>query len=420
MYERAMERVRGTLQRFPRSLWLLAAANFILFTARGMTMPFLVIFFGQIVGLGEGMVGAGIFVNAVVGVVFTLAVAGLIDRLGARLVLIATIVGVAVMTASFPLATTPSLFFLVMVLHGCASQLYWPASDTFATSMVSMDQMGEMFALLRVANALGIGAGGLLGGLIVAGGTLDQYRVLYLSSGAGIALAALMIVTLVRRPGTAVPSPRAGSANAGSWREVLADRRYIFSQVVMFILLAAFTQLQVSAPPFLRKEAGVSEAVIGLLFAINTVIVVALQIPVAARIGSWGRGTTFAVAALFWIVAYAMIGASPWLSLLPFAAIIIYTVGEMLFMPTTGVLVVELAPERLRGRYLAGSSVTWGLAWGVASWGSGAILGSSSPLLLWPALIGVLIVGGLGGLLFDRMGGTRRAAAPAVQLGDGD
>lgn len=385
-----------------------------------MTTPFLVIFFGQVVGLGEGLVGAGIFVNAVVGVAFTLAVAGLIDRVGARRVLIATVVGVAAALAMFPLATTPLLFFLVMVWYGCASQLYWPASDTFATSLVPMQQMGEMFALLRVANALGIGGGGLLGGLLVAGGTFSEYRVLYLASGAAMAVGALLLVTLVRQPARAERHEDVAAARAGSWREVLADQRFVVSQVVMFLLLAAFTQLQVSAPPYLRKEAGVGEALIGLLFAMNTAIVVVAQIPVAARIANWGRGTTFALAALFWIVAYAMIGASPWLSLLPFVAIGIYTLGEMLFMPTTGVLVVELAPEHLRGRYLAGSSVTWGIAWGVASWGSGAILGSSQPVLLWPALMVVLLVGGLGGLLFDRMHRRARPTRPAAQLGESD
>ena len=44
-------------------------------------------------------------------------------------------------------------------------------------------------------------------------------------------------------------------------------------------------------------------------------------------------------------------------------------------MPTSGVIVVELAPERLRGRYLAFRSVIWGMSWGLSSWASGSVLG---------------------------------------------
>ena len=262
-----------------------------------------------------------------------------------------------------------------------------------------------MFALLRVANAIGIGAGGLIGGLIVTGGSLAAYRVLYLSAGLGIAAAAAMILALVRPPEHPVASARDGQvsdAGSGSWREVLADRRFMLSQAVMFVLLCAFTQLQVSAPPYLRAEAGLSEAAIGLLFTINTVVVVIGQIAVARRIADWRRGATLAVAAFFWIVAYALIGMSPRLGALPFVAIAVYTVGEMCFMPTSGVLVVELAPERLRGRYLAFSSVIWGGAWGLASWLAGVILGSERPVLLWPALIAILLVGIVGALALDR------------------
>ncbi len=408
-----IDRLGATARRYPRPLWLLAISNFVLFTARGMTMPFLVIFFGQVLGLGEGLVGAGIAANAAVGIAFTFLAAGLIDRAGPRATLIATIAGIAAMTACFPLATTPLLFFGVMVLHGCASQLYWPAGDALATSLVPVEQAGEMFAMLRVASALGIGAGGLVGGLMVADGTLPEYRALYLTSALGSLLGGALILALVRPPLRPAREQRRGE-QAGSWREVFADRRFVYSQVVMFVLLSAFTQLQVSAPPYLKREAGIGEASIGLLFSINTVIVVAAQIPVARWIAGWGRGATFALAAACWSVAFALIGASPWLPLLPFAAIVVYTLGEMLFMPTSGVVVVELAPERLRGRYLALSSVVWGGAWGLASWASGTVLGSSHPTLLWPGLIGVLVAGALGALRYDRLAGaSRRPPAPA-------
>lgn len=416
-----IEQLRARVDHFPRSLWLLAFANLVLFTARGMTIPFLVIFFGQIVGLGVGLVGAGIAASSIVGVAFTLVVAGTIDRFGARTMLIITIAGTGLTTAFFPVSTTPVLFFSIMVLQGLFSQLYWPSSDALATSLVPVSLAGEMFAMLRVANALGIGAGGLIGGLMVAGGAEAQYRVLYLTAAAGILAAGLLVFLLVRSPRRLETESEAGNApNAGSWSDVLHDRRFMFSQAVMFVLLAAFTQLQVSAPPYLRAQAGIDEALIGLLFTINTVIVVVAQLWVARKIARWGRGFTLAAAAVFWSISYVMIGASPWLSILPFAAIVIYTVGEMMFMPTSGVIVVELAPEHLRGRYLAFGSVIWGTAWGLSSWASGTVLGSAHPVLLWPALIGVLALGALGGILFDRIASIPAFGPSQVTVADSD
>ncbi|MGA7671229.1 MAG: MFS transporter, partial [Nitrolancea sp.] len=417
----AIQNLRSRANHFPRSLWLLAFANFVLFTARGMTIPFLVIYFGQVIGLGVGLVGAGIAASSIVGVAFTLVAAGTIDRFGARSMLIVTIAGTGITTAFFPISTTRILFFAIMILQGLFSQLYWPSSDALATSLVPMSQAGEMFAMLRVANALGIGAGGLIGGLIVAGGTESEYRILYLAAATGILIAGVLVVILIRPAKRTVTTANAGDATSvGSWGDVLRDRRFMFSQIVMFILLAAFTQLQVSAPPYLKAQAGIDEAWIGLLFTINTLIVVVAQLWMARKVARWGRGFTLAFAAIFWAVSYVMIGASPWLTFLPFVAIVVYTVGEMMFMPTSGVIVVELAPERLRGRYLAFSSVIWGTAWGLSSWASGATLGSAHPVLLWPALIVVLAIGAVGGILFDRQDSVPLLSTQRIGVADSD
>jgi MFS family permease len=401
----AFDKLREQFARFPRSLWLLSGANFVLFCGRGMTVPFLIIYFGQIQGFGTGFVGAGIAASSIIGVAFTLLAAGTIDRFGARTMLIVTIAGTALMTALFSVALTPLLFFVVVVLRGMFNQLYWPSSDTLATSMVPLSQAGEMFALVRVASALGFGSGGLIGGLIVVGGAQTQYDILFMSAAIGMAIAGLLVFLFVHAPqsaGEASQPSNSTNTNSGSWREVFRDRRFMYSQVVMFILLIGLTQLEVSAPPYLRAEAHIDEAWIGSLFTINTIVVVLAQLWVARKIAGWGRGATLAVAGLFWAIAYAMIGASIWSTLLPFGAAVVYTIGEMVFMPTSGVITVELAPEHLRGRYLAFGSVIWGSSYGLAAWMGGAILSTSHPGALWPAVIAVVALGAAGGLFYDR------------------
>lgn len=59
-------------------------ADLMLFTARGMTIPFLVMYFGVVRGLGEGRVGAGIAASSINGAIFTLVVGGPIERFGPR------------------------------------------------------------------------------------------------------------------------------------------------------------------------------------------------------------------------------------------------------------------------------------------------------------------------------------------------
>lgn len=418
-----MKHLRQQLGLYPLPLLLLALSNLVQFTARGMFLPFIVIFFGQIIGINEGLVGAGLAVSAVSGIIFTLLLAGMIDRFGPRPILIATIIGIAGTILLYPLATTPSRFFALMFLYGIVTGLYWPASDSLAMSFLPISRAGEVFALLRVVMALGMGGGGLIGGLMVSNGTIDQYRLLFLTAGIGVAAAGVMVWVLVRAP-VRRPAATVHTADtverAGSWGAVLADRRFLFSQVVVLALLFGFTQFQVAMPPYLRAEAGISEAVIGTLFAVNTVIVLIGQIPVARRIVPWRRGATLALAAVLWTIAYALFGASIWAAFLPFLAVVVFTLGEMLFMSTSGLLVVELAPERLRGRYLAFHSNIWGVAFGFGSWTSGTILASSMPGLLWPVLMTVFLAGAVGARAFDRGGAGHPRVHARVNASDVD
>jgi MFS family permease len=399
-----MSVLTATQEPLPRPIWVLAGAMVALFIARGMTVPFFIIYFGQVRGFGEAIAGAGIMINAVVGVVFTLLMAGLIDRVGAHPVLIATIVGVGLMTLALTTVGSVPAFFLVMALYGLAAQLFWPAADGLATSLINLRQAARMFALLRVTNAIGIGAGGLIGGLIVSGGGLPEYRLLFFVSAIGCLVAGALAAIFIR-PERKVPEQDASFhdfGEASGWRAVLADRRFIASQLIIFALVAGFMQLQVAMPPYLRAEAGVSESFIGGLLALKTVLLVIFQMPVAGRIAAWRRGLTLTIAGVSWMIAYLLIGLSPWLFVLPVLAVCVFVIGEMLFMPTSAVIVVDLAPEKLRGRYLAVNAVAWGIGWGFSSLIAGVLLGSSAPWTIWLATIAVIAAGSVGGWFYDR------------------
>jgi MFS family permease len=404
----------------PRSIWVLTLAMGVLLTARGMAVPFLIIYFGQVRGFGESVAGAGIMVNAIAGVIFTLLLAGLIDRVGTRPMLIATMIGVGVATITFPLVNSLPTFFLAMIVYGVAAQLFWPAADGLATSLISMYQAARMFALLRVANAVGIGGGGLIGGLIISGGGEVEYRLMYIVSAIGCLIAAGIVVFFIRAP---VRAPEQDSSfhdfgEAAGWKAVLVDKRFIASQVIVFILVAGYMQLQVAMPPYLRAEAGFGESMIGALLAFKTVLLVIFQMPIAGRIANWKRGITLSIAGLIWMGAYVLIGLSPWLFVLPIVAVCVFVVGEMLFMPTSAVVVVDLAPERLRGRYLAVNSVAWGTGWGFSSFIAGVLLSTSIPWIIWPATIALMGAAVIGGWLYDRTAPDRYGGiAPASPIG---
>lgn len=205
-----------------------------------MVLPFLVIFFSQIVGIRASLVGAIIAGAGIAGIAFVLVVAGQIDRHGGRPVLLWTVAMISLATLLSAWATSTIAFLAVSLLLYCASQSYWPSIDTVVTSLVDRDKVVPAMALARVAMAVGIGLGGLFGGVMVAGGGLPEYRLLFIASAALIAAGAVIIWRAV--PALQIQSTTDAGAR-GTWRDVLTDRTFMYGMLVLFALVLGFTQL---------------------------------------------------------------------------------------------------------------------------------------------------------------------------------
>lgn len=391
-----VERLRAIVAVHPRGVWAMALCNLILWTGRGMVVPFTVIYFSQIIGISASLVGVGIALSGFAGIAFVMGTAGQIDRRGGRPVLLACLSVIALAMLLHPLATAPLTFIAVTLFLNLAGQLYWPSSDATIASVSHGDRVAEAMSVLRVANAVGIGAGGFIGGMIVAGGGLTEYRLLYVVSAATILTATLLVWRVV--PAVVLPS-RSEDGRHGSWGDVLPDRLFLYSSAVLFILIFGFTQLQMSVPAFLREHAGIGEGTIGALFTLNTLIVVVAQIPIAARVNRGNVSRLLAIGALFWVIAFICMIGTPSLGV-PAAAgtFLAFTAGELLFMPISAVVPVRLAPVHLRGRYFAALSIMWGASYAIASFAAGIALDLPDPSMLWPVMAGLMLVGAVAAL----------------------
>ena len=77
-------------------------------------------------------------------------------------------------------------------------------------------------------------------------------------------------------------------------------------------------------------------------------------------------------------------------------AMVVITLGEMLVAPVSQALTAKMAPEDMRGRYMAVFGFSWGIPFAVGPILAGLIIDNADPRLLWFAagLVGVLAVAG--------------------------
>jgi MFS family permease len=162
---------------------------------------------------------------------------------------------------------------------------------------------------------------------------------------------------------------------------VLLNALFITIGMVVFVELLA---------PYAKNEADVDEQLIGILWMIDSLVVVLAQLPVAKLAEGHRRMHALALTGVLWAAAMLLIGAAgTWLTAtsafaLMAVAVILFGVGECLHGIVHGPLTADLAPRQLVGRYMALGAQSWQVGWIIGPAIGGFVL-QHAPNALWPA-----------------------------------
>jgi MFS family permease len=266
---------------------------------------------------------------------------------------------------------------------------------------------------------LGIGLGGLVGGLIASTSNSGSFTILF-----GIDAATFLVFALIL---SRVPSPRREALPPDEPRHgyaaVLRDRPFLSFVLLNTVFIAAsialFSEL---FPVFAKNQASVSEREIGLVFFLNTFLIVLLQLPAAKFQEGKRRMSALAVMAVLWAGSWLLVLVGGlWLEAGAATALFgfafgVFALGECLHGTVQGPLVSDLAPRQLLGRYMAMSASSWQVGFIVGPAAGGFIL-QEEPFALWPIAAAVCLAGGVGALMLERSlpRPVRRTPAAAEQ-----
>ncbi|MFI0596397.1 MFS transporter [Streptomyces griseus] len=182
-----------------------------------------------------------------------------------------------------------------------------------------------------------------------------------------------------------------------SWRAVFANRPFLLLCLAYSTYLVAYNQLYLSLPVEVERATG-SQAALGWLFALSSLLVVVAQMPVtrcsARRIAPRTALVTGLAVVAAGFAAVPLTPAGPG-GLLPGAALVVLlTLGQMLLVPAARGLVPDLVEDRHLGLATGALSSVSGVAVLVGSAATGALLEASAPVR-WAALAAVPLAGAL-------------------------
>jgi len=394
-----MRWLRSFDPQLPRDVWLLQLGGVMNSFGNGLILPFLVIYLHDVRGFTLGIAGLVVATSAAAQLTAGIVAGPLVDRLGARIVLGCGLVMQSIGFGLFPLVRSPWQAFLLIEIEGAGSAGFWPSQSTLIARLTPAARRHAAYAQQRVTMNLGIGVGGLVGGLIARVAQPTSFTVLFVVDAATF-LAYLAVLAFIHDPGLAADEQ---SDTPSSYRAVLRDRLFLRLWSLNFLFVAAGYSLFTLLPPFARDYAQLSERQIGVVFFVNTSVIVIVQLPISRAIEGHRRLRALALMPLLWVVSWLMVDASGyWLTggaafLVILVALAIFGVGECFHGPAHQALVAEIAPDHLRGRYFAVHSLSWGLA-GTVGPAVGGFLLAAAPFALWPAAAVVCLIAAAGAL----------------------
>ena len=393
--------------------WLLSTVA-IQTLGRGLTLPFTIIYLHEVRGFDLGLSGALMSLIAITGLIVTGPGGTLIDRFGARIILLIGLTSMIAGCTLLAFATHPAVAAVALVLIGVNFGVSWPGFNALIATVVQGDLRQQYFGVNFALVNLGIGIGGIIGGFYVDVDSPETFTTIFLVDAATSLIPMALLLWPLRHVRTEVHAS-GDDVPKGGYREILRQPAVIWVTLLTFLaMFIGYGQMEAGFPAYARQVAEVSTQVIGFAFAVNTAVIVLLQFTVLKYITGKRRTRVMWVMALVWAASWLILGAA---GLVPdtVAAAIgvlafmgVFAFGETLLQPTVPAVYNDLASDHNRGRYNAINS---------AAFQGGAITGPIAAGLLldydldgW--YIGVMVVGCLGiGLLASAL--ERRIPASA-------
>ena len=335
---------------------------------------------------------------AVVALVVTGPVGALIDRLGARAVVIwgtvAQFSGALVMA----FATSVTAFVVAFTLLGIAFGVGWPGFNALTSSIVSGPIRTQFFGINFALVNLGIGIGGIVSGFLTNVDRPGTFTAIFLADAACALVPLGLLLWPLRhvagRPEQA-PDGRPAVAGAG-YLTILRKPAVLWITALTFLTsFVGYGQMEAGFPAFARQVSEVSTRTIGFAFAANTAVIVGMQFLVLRFIDGHRRTRVFLALVGLWSAAWLLLGATGLVAgtMAAAAGVIVFHVlfglGETMLQPTVPAIVNDLASDRDRGRFNAVSAGAFQIGAITAPVVAGILLNRE----LGGVFIGVIIAG---------------------------
>ncbi|MCL7458703.1 MFS transporter [Micromonospora sp. MSM11] len=312
-----------------------------------------IVFFTEVLGLSAVQIGVGFSIAGLAGVLTSLPLGALADRIGGQRSWALGALGSALTFAAYPLVTS-FVGFVVLMVVAAATDSFANAGRTIYTAdaMPAGDRVRTMAYARSYLNA-GFTLGTGLGAVALA---FDSPAALVAMVLLNSALSLLNAALVTRLP--AAPVVRHDRTTATSRWAVLKDLPYVTTAVLLAVMMFHAVILVEILPLWAITHTDAPKPLLGAMLALNTVLVITLQVPAARGADSLpGAARLIRRGALVTAIACpvaALAGRTGgwWTVLVLLGVVVLVTSTELWFSAALWFFQTNVPPAASRGVYL--------------------------------------------------------------------
>ena len=385
--------LKKTYKKFSKNFWLFMLASFIDMLGGSLIFPFFSLYMTRKFNVGMTEVGTMFLIwGFTSGVIGTTLGGALADKFGRKTNIIFGLIASAFSALLMVVIQDIVLFYVAIAIVGIFQNISGPAHQAMIADLVPEEFRDDAYGMFRIIFNLSVTIGPAIGGYMA---TRSFVSLFYADVLISLIAAAFVFFLLPETKPVLMHSEHHKEETLKDtfkgYGQVLKDKLFIGFMLVSMLSVLMYFNMNSSLSVFLVNHRGVTPEQFGYILSLNAGMVVLLQLFFTRITAKWKPILAIAFGNLLYVIGFTMYGfVNTYFMFL--LAMVIITIGEMIYAPKEQALVARFAPEHMRGRYMAIRGFSWIIPTAIGPLGAGLIMDNLDPRILWyvAGLIGML------------------------------
>jgi predicted MFS family arabinose efflux permease len=351
LYKRSFENIQ-------KNVWILSISMFIN-RSGAMVLLFTSLYLTKELNFTIAQAGIALSFYGIGSVLGSYAGGWLTDRKNFFDIMIFSLLSCGLILLLMLLTTSPFLIVIIIFCYAFTADLFRPANSKAIAAYSIAENRTRSVSLVRLAINLGFSLGPAAGGFIAL---YFGYRWLFVVDALTSFIAAIMLYIYLPRQPDEIKDPES-TVLSNNKTSAYKDVPYLIFIVLVAFYGIGFFQLFASIPQYFSKECHYNEDTIGLLLALNGLLVVIIEMPLVTILEKRQKIFPFIITGTLFIpVAFSILMFGKGIMLFAVLYTFIITLSEIFAMPFMMNYALSRPKKERQGQYSALYSISYGLA----------------------------------------------------------